>query len=380
LNKWITAKYKRSEGILARILSWADKFPTYHYFTSNGYQNYPYGTFKHRCFIGAQQYLVSHSSELFERLDEWIANSEKYVVGYFGYDLKNDLYGQLYRRPQTNKEPPFLFYSPEIIIDIEEESILISTENDPSVYWNEILKENELYPSKCHFDLKPTTKKSEYIQNVKAIKEQIAEGEFYEMNYCLEFLQKIDSFHPISSFIALNAASKNSFSCLQKHNSHYTLCFSPERFLKRSGDKLISQPIKGTIRKGRTPRENNSLKKQLKDSEKERAENLMIVDLVRNDLNRSSVTGSVKVEELFGIYTFEKVNQMISTVTGHISPLVTSAQSIKNAFPMGSMTGAPKIRVMEEIEKREDFRRSIFSGSIGYFEPNGDFDFNVVIR
>jgi para-aminobenzoate synthetase component 1 len=115
-------------------------------------------------------------------------------------------------------------------------------------------------------------------------------------------------------------------------------------------------------------------------SEKEKAENLMIVDLVRNDLARSSKTGSVKVEELFGIYSFSQVHQMISTVSSQIKETTSAVEAIKNAFPMGSMTGAPKVMAMELIEKYENTKRGLYSGAIGYFAPNSDFDFNVVIR
>lgn len=126
--------------------------------------------------------------------------------------------------------------------------------------------------------------------------------------------------------------------------------------------------------------EDTILKEQLRGSEKERAENMMIVDLVRNDLARSAVPGTTRVEEMFGIYTFAALHQMISTVSARLRPGVGFADALRNAFPMGSMTGAPKIRAMQLIDQCEDARRGLYSGAVGYVTPGGDFDFNVVIR
>src|SRR5690606_8474955 len=148
----------------------------------------------------------------------------------------------------------------------------------------------------------------------------------------------------------------------------------------KEGHKIISQPIKGTMRRGSNESEDNVLKDQLYHSEKERAENMMIVDLVRNDLARSAIPGSVKVDELFGIYTYPKVHQMVSTVSANAGSDVAFSEIIRNAFPMGSMTGAPKVSAMKLIEQFESSRRGLFSGAAGYITPNGDFDFNVVIR
>ncbi|MGB1247616.1 MAG: anthranilate synthase component I family protein, partial [Chitinophagales bacterium] len=202
----------------------------------------------------------------------------------------------------------------------------------------------------------------------------------YEMNFCKEYYSENSTISPISLFTKINTKAKAPFSSLIKHNSIYVLCTSPERFLQKRGGKLISQPIKGTIRKGNTKAKNERLKTQLQQDEKERAENVMIVDLVRNDLTKSAKTGTIKVEELFEIYGFETVNQMISTIVAEVKDDISNIEIIKNAFPMGSMTGTPKVKTMQLIEKYEQTKRGIYSGSIGYFSPNGDFDFNVVIR
>ena len=182
------------------------------------------------------------------------------------------------------------------------------------------------------------------------------------------------------SFTKLNQLSPSPFSSFQKHEKNYILSASPERFLKNEGGKIISQPIKGTRPRGESEVEDEALKKELRSDEKELAENMMIVDLVRNDLARSSKIGSVKVEEIFGIYSFKQVHQMISTVVSEKRTELDVFQVIKNAFPMGSMTGAPKVKVMQLIEQYENTKRGAFSGAAGYICPNGDFDFNVLIR
>jgi para-aminobenzoate synthetase component 1 len=185
---------------------------------------------------------------------------------------------------------------------------------------------------------------------------------------------------PLQTYLALNERSAMPFSVFQRVYNQYLLCASPERFLKKTGLQLISQPIKGTARRGASPAEDAEIIKRLKNDEKEIAENMMIVDLVRNDLARSAVTGSVQVEEMFGVYTFPRLHQMISTISAVLRPGVSFTDAIKYAFPMGSMTGAPKIKAMELIDNYEDIRRGLYSGAVGYISPGGDFDFNVIIR
>jgi para-aminobenzoate synthetase component 1 len=155
---------------------------------------------------------------------------------------------------------------------------------------------------------------------------------------------------------------------------------SMERYLTKKEDKILSQPIKGTIKKGETIEEDHALIASLLNSEKDRAENVMIVDLVRNDLNKICQTSSVKVTELCEIYSYLQVHQMISTVEGKLKPNTSFTDILRATFPMGSMTGAPKIAAMKHIDELESFKRGWYSGSVGYIQPNGDFDFNVVIR
>jgi len=219
-----------------------------------------------------------------------------------------------------------------------------------------------------------------YIKDVKDLKEHIRNGTIYEINYCQEFYAINTEINPIEVFKKLNDKNGGSFSCYFKLDKLHAMCTSPERFICKQGEKIISQPIKGTKKVGLSDDENKRLKRQLLEDEKERAENVMIVDLVRNDLAKSAITGTVKVDELFGIYTYKTVHQMISTISAVKQKDINDVDVIRNAFPMGSMTGAPKFTAMQLIDKYEKVSRNLYSGSIGYFDPNGDFDFNVVIR
>jgi para-aminobenzoate synthetase component I len=222
--------------------------------------------------------------------------------------------------------------------------------------------------------------RAKYLQTVRALKEHIARGDIYEINYCVEFHSEEVTIDPFRTFFKLDSISRAPHACLVRLDKTWILCSSPERFLKKKGNKLITQPIKGTAARGKTIQEDERFKNDLSNSLKEQTENVMIVDVARNDLSRLAKKRSVQVEELFGIYTFEQVHQMISTVSCELKNGISFEEIIAATFPMASMTGAPKIRAMQLIREYEDFDRGFYSGSIGIVEPNGDFDLNVVIR
>jgi para-aminobenzoate synthetase component 1 len=228
--------------------------------------------------------------------------------------------------------------------------------------------------------LRPRLPKADYLQAVESVREDILNGEVYELNLCQEFYAENISLHPVDVFWRLQAASPAPFAGFVRWHDHFLLCASPERFLARRGPTIISQPIKGTIARGATPAEDERQRQALLADEKERAENLMIVDLVRNDLARVALTGTVQVPELFGLYPFRHVWQMISTVQAQLPAETELVDVLRATFPMGSMTGAPKIRAMQLIEHYERSRRGLYSGSMAWADANGDFDLNVVIR
>ncbi len=254
--------------------------------------------------------------------------------------------------------------SPEIIFkEINEEEIEILTGQTQTV------------------SIQNRVTRDQYIETIQKLRQHIKRGDCYEINYCQEFFSDHAEIDPLLLYHQLNKKSPNPFSAYYKINDKYCLCASPERFLKKSGDTVISQPIKGTGKRFlNDPKKDNQAKHDLLNSEKDRRENVMIVDLVRNDLSKICAEGSVQVKELFGIYEFPQVYQMISTIEGKVDELVHWTEIVEACYPMGSMTGAPKKRVMELIEQYEASPRGLFSGSIGYVDPNGNFDFNVVIR
>jgi para-aminobenzoate synthetase component 1 len=339
-----------------------------------------YGAFPQMLFTGHLNAIHS-SSESFERL-KMLRQHEQWLYGYMSYDLKNEFEELRSTNTTTIPVDHVAFVIPETIIKIEDDSLVIESITDPDEVYSEIIADREATSVDVAQigRLHSKTTKTQYIKNVEKIRSSITEGEFYEMNYCIEYSAQATSFNPVSCYEKLNRISPMPFSVLMKMDHVWLICASPERFLKKDGDLVISQPIKGTIKRSFDKKEDDQLKKELFESDKERSENLMIVDLVRNDLARSAVTGSVKVEELFGIYTFKNIHQMISTVTSRHNKRCDVEDIIRYAFPMGSMTGAPKIRVMEEIDQLEDSSRGLYSGAVGYFTPQGDFDFNVVIR
>jgi len=208
----------------------------------------------------------------------------------------------------------------------------------------------------------------------------INRGDIYVTNFCQEFFAEDAIIDPVNVFLQLSQISPNPFASFFKWKDNYILGASPERFLAKRGDKLISQPIKGTAKRGKTEAEDEAIKQELRNHTKELQENVMIVDLVRNDLTRSAKPGTVKTEALFEIHSFNQLHQMISTIVCNLREDVSPVEALKNTFPMGSMTGAPKISAMQLMEQNERSRRGVYSGAIGYFSPDNDFDFNVVIR
>jgi len=329
-------------------------------------------TYRWKLSFGSKTFLKQNPDNAFHDLRAFTIESSKPIYGLLSYDLKNDV-EKLSSNNKTFIDFPSVFFFEEDVSIEEQNQHLVSSSSIDIDYVEPIYTDK----SSIQTSIVQHVSKDEYVRNVKAIQKHIIDGDVYEMNYCIPFEVRGFSINPIDLYFKLNTLSPNPFSGILKIDHLYILSASPERFLKREGNKIISQPIKGTIKKTDNLEADKSA---LLDSEKERAENVMIVDLVRNDLTKTAVTGSIKVEELFGIYTFPQLHQMISTVSSELDAKYGSIDVIKNAFPMGSMTGAPKVKAMELIEQYECFKRGAYSGSLGYINPNGDFDFNVLIR
>jgi para-aminobenzoate synthetase component I len=375
-----------------RLLRRAEaQFDTLVYLNNNGIA-YPNGPFPNRLYAGAKRVVPFTGWDDLGTLSAFHQRHRCHLVGYVGYDVKNQLEALESRHPNRLGFPDCWFFEPVYIVDFEDDAIIVQTHEPNADGWQSWLEDHSpravcqpvAVPSSSTprppFAIHASVSESRYVEVVQQIRSLIEVGDVYELNYCIEFSAEQVQLDPVAAYQHLCALSPMPFSTYLKEQHRYVLGASPERFLKRNGDRLLSQPIKGTIRRGKTPHEDEALKTQLRQSEKEQAENLMIVDLVRNDLARSAQTGTVRVDELFGLYSFQQVHQLISTVSATARPGATLAEVLGNAFPMGSMTGAPKIRAMQRIEELETSRRGVFSGAVGYVLPSGDFDFNVVIR
>ncbi len=364
-----------------KALLWANHFKVVCLLDSN---NYPHKNYRSKEWVLAIDAVDEKSvnENSFTQLKEFQKNAGNTIFGFLTYDLKNEIENLESNNDDGLKFPALYFFKPRYIFEITGSKLTINRNYPETFELIDVIQKSKFkaQSSKCECQLKSRTKKEVYLGNIEKIKSQIEDGDFYEMNYCNEFFAENTTINPVEIFFKLNTKAKAPFSSFFKLHDKYLLCASPERFFKKEGNKLISQPIKGTIRQGKTEEENALLKTQLRNDLKEQAENVMIVDLVRNDLARSSKPGSVQVEELFEVYSFNTVHQMISTISSEIEEGIHFTDAIKYAFPMGSMTGAPKIEVLKNIERYEDFKRGLYSGSMGYISADGNFDFNVVIR
>lgn len=319
--------------------------------------------------------------DIFNSLDKFIfRNKGKWIFGFLSYDLKNHIQKLKSSNADDLNFPMLHFFVPEKVFmaDVKGQKVIDQKKNRTEKYLSD--EQEEIILKQKPVNLKQRINREEYIQKVNQVKEHIQRGDIYELNLCMEFFAEHSEINPAIVFEKMNIHSPAPFSCFYKTGNKLLLSASPERFLCKRGNKLFSQPMKGTVKRGVDAKEDERLKNLLYESEKERAENVMIVDLVRNDLSRVAQSGSVAVDELFGIYTFPSVHQMISTVSCDIKKETAFSEIIRASFPMGSMTGAPKIRAMQLIDEFEESRRGLFSGAAGYISPNGDFDFNVIIR
>lgn len=324
--------------------------------------------------------------QVVNNLQTWqteIATQQAWWFYTLPYDLKNDIEPSLHSsNPDGIHWQPIHCFQPDVVLWVRN-GILTIEADDPHAVWHSLqtFPDNPPPPPPPPIHLTPRIPKQTYIHTVQQLKNHIIQGDLYELNFCQEFFaEQITLQAPHELFIQLNEAARAPFSAYYKQADKHLLCTSPERFLQKTGDKVTSQPIKGTIRRKPDPILDNQQKQNLLQSPKDRAENVMIVDLVRNDLARCCIPGTVQVTELFGIYSFERVHHMISTIQGQLKPNTQLVDLLKCTFPMGSMTGAPKVMAMQLIEQYEHTQRGLYAGSIGYLTPWGDADLNVVIR
>jgi para-aminobenzoate synthetase component 1 len=365
------------------MLNWVKQFSIFLLLDSNGYPD-PYGRYDYLLAAGAVDMpeIIGAGPDPLATLQQSQAD---WLFGHVNYDYKNLLEPQLSsRHPERHRCPLLHFFCPKIICAIPRgtnELVITVADGAPEDVFREITATspaiNTTVPA-LRFDQR--TDRDTYLRTVEALRRHLEDGDCYEINYCNEGFCTDAEVDPLPVFHALNTLSPAPFAAYYRLYEQYMICASPERYLQKSGDCLRSQPIKGTARRHSDPAQDAAAASALRASVKERAENVMIADLVRNDLARTCIPGTVRAEELFGIYSFPQVHQMISTISGNMVPGAPFTDAIRYSFPMGSMTGAPKVRVMQLIEQYEQARRELYSGTVGYITPERDFDFNVVIR
>ncbi len=363
------------------MLNWANRFNICCFLDNHQYHSTHQSM---ECLVAAGAVeIFSPDKNIFPQLKEFSNRHKDWLFGHLGYDLKNELAPLQSNHADHIGFSDIFFFQPEIVLQLKDDQLIISSfTKDPQIIFEEIQNSKWLIDhGSWAINIQSRISKQEYINSIQKLLLHILRGDCYEINFCQEFFAENVSVDPLQLYSQLTAISPNPFSCFYKLDDKYVLCASPERFLQKKGNRVLSQPIKGTFKRNlENVAADEALKFELQQSEKDRSENVMVVDLVRNDLSRVCQEGTVQVEELFGIYTFPQVHQMISSITGKLKDEVDIADIIKACFPMGSMTGAPKRRVMELIEQYEKTKRGIYSGAVGYISPEKDFDFNVVIR
>ena len=371
-----------------KLLGWCSAQETAFFYESNPGAHLVPVKYEFICAAGALGTVVSpFDGKALEQLPA-ISAAGDWMFGFLSYDLKNEIEELDSLNPAGVDFPALYFFRPRYVFFLKEGRICIEymqgVDDEPSVL--HMLAEiagrtvHEPRHAALAVPAQPRTGRSEYIETIRKLKDHIKKGDIYEVNFCQELFAENALINPLDVYNDLNSISQAPYSAFCRFNDKYVISASPERFLSKEGSRIVSQPIKGTARRGRNEEEDEQLKQALAQSEKERSENVMIVDLVRNDLSRIAARGSVKVDELFGIYTFRQVHQMISTISAELREGAGLQDIIRAAFPMGSMTGAPKVRAMQLIEQYESARRGLYSGALGYIDPHGDFDFSVVIR
>jgi len=387
LRKTTTFTVSDTADFKNKVLHWAQSFDEIVWLDSNGHED-RYGTFDALLAVDGLTSLVTDVQNAFSNLKEYQEGIHDWIFGYLSYDLKNDIEQLSSKNFDGLHFPELYFFQPKKIIRITGNTVDFiylemvddEIEQDFEAISRRKLPQKDGIQTADGIRIKLRTFKDDYFKRVTELLAHIHRGDIYEANFCQEFYAENTVIDALMTYRKLNVISKAPFATFLKLQNKFLLSASPERYLKRNGNRIVSQPIKGTAKRSPDPETDAALRSALKKDAKERAENIMIVDLVRNDLSKSAVKGSVKVEELCEIYSFEQVHQMISTVTAVVAEDKSPVDIIRETFPMGSMTGTPKISAMRIIEELEAFKRGLYSGAVGYFTPKGDFDFNVVIR
>ena len=370
-----------------QLLRWANTFEVAVYLDSNLYTADKYSRYECLVAVSIKSIVFDTKPNCFAQLKKLHQQTNDWLFGMISYDAKNEVEPNLCSNNFDGIEmPTAYFFCPDIVIAITKDQQITIHWLDEQLTAQQIKQQiettalNHQKNKKIPIALNARIDKKTYLHKVKQIQAHIKRGNVYEANLCQEFYAQNVQIDAAIVFETLNKQTQAPFAAFFKNKQQYILCASPERYLQKSGNKLISQPIKGTIKRGQTADIDQQLKQQLRQNPKEQAENVMIVDLVRNDLSRIAQQASVQVAELFEVYSFKTVHHLISTIIATLPANVHFTNALKATFPIGSMTGAPKISALQIIEQLEETKRGMYAGTIGYVSPQSDFDFNVVIR
>lgn len=379
----ITKDISQFSDFKNQLLHWANQHREVVFLDSNQYHQ-KYSSYDAVLAVDAFTSIKTDYENAFQDLYQYQSQTKDWLFGYLSYDLKNDTEALHSNNFDGLEFPDLFFFQPKKLFLIKENEVEIQylrmCDDEIETDFEEIESIASIIHHPSSINIQQRISKENYLSKVSKMLEHIHRGDIYEANFCMEFYAEKAKIEPLEIYQKLNAISEPPFAVYFKNNFQYLLSASPERYLRKEGLKVISQPIKGTARRSFDIEQDEQLKSDLAQNEKERSENIMIVDLVRNDLSHTATKGSVQVEELCQIYTFKQVHQMISTIVSEVENSTSPIEILRTTFPMGSMTGAPKISAMQIIEDLEETKRGLYSGAVGYFTPNGDFDFNVVIR
>ena len=380
----ITKDVSQFSNFKNQLLHWSNQHREVAFLDSNTYHQ-KYSSYDVVLAVEAFTSIKTDVKNAFQDLYQYQSQMKDWLFGYLSYDLKNDSEDLQSNNIDGLDFPDLFFFQPKKLFLLKGNQVVIHylnlCDDEVDEDWDTILAwvPNETIDSSV-VTVQPRISKESYVKKVSTLLDHLHRGDLYEANFCMEFYAENTTINPLDKFDKLNTISQTPFAVYFKNNQQFLLSATPERYLRKEGEQLISQPIKGTAKRFQDKTEDEKSKLNLATDPKERAENIMITDLVRNDLSRTAQKGTVQVQELCGIYSFQQVHQMISTITSKLDNKFSNVDVLRMTFPMGSMTGAPKISAMKIIEELEVTKRGLYSGAIGYFSPNGNFDFNVVIR
>lgn len=368
-----------------QLLTWSQSFREVAFLDSNSHTDC-YSNYDCLLAVDALTSVKTDHFNSFENLKQYQQTTQDWLFGYLSYDLKNDVEVLYSANFDGLQFPDLFFFQPKKLFllkgnQLEIHYLMLCDDELEEDF--EVIKKSIDLPRPVTDDnlqVQQRIPKEKYLEKVDSLLAHIHRGDIYEVNFCMEFFAENVAINPLDKFLKLNHISEPPMAVFFKNHHHFLLSASPERYIKKVGNEIISQPIKGTSKRFLDFDEDQYSKDSLQSDPKERAENIMITDLVRNDLSRTAEKGSVKVAELCGVYSFRQVHQMISTITSTLKADYKAIDVLRTTFPMGSMTGAPKVSALKIIEDIEETKRGLYSGAVGYFTPTGDFDFNVVIR